>query len=987
MIPLLFKNPIQEGIMGLLITLDSFIYGLIGSAFRIFMALASARLLSSDAYYEVANKIYIIVGVLMLFVLAYAILRGVIDPDQTLKGDFGPKMVKNVVIAVIGLAITPVIFNFMYQAQNLFLEHDVLAKIFFRSNSDLTVDLGTSSINVGDSSVPIESNVSVDDKIKEIGGAVTATNLWEAFFHPASDSGLTAEDIEADVSTYFVNGGIDILLCAGLAAGAIALAVTGVGAFFIPLLGGAAVVSCFAGFSDIDGGFEALDILDDSNVTLEEAYAITSGGGPFGIYTVFLDDYIDGNIEYFWGLSTIAGLFVLYAFVSFSIDMGIRAAKMAYYQIIAPVPLIMQVLPNFKSNFNQYVKSVISTFMEVFIRISVVYIVVYIICHLYDLFSTTSAFWGNQDISPVETLIALALLILGLVAFARQAPKFIADSLKLNTGNMSLGIGKKFAEGGGWAAQSIVAAGGRTAAQNWNKNKDQPFGKRLGSALAGFGSAAVRDAYSQFGPGEKHKMAMDHETSKRISSQAVDRAGDAAESRAERKRNQADAASQLEAARIAEETARGDWESAKSALDAAIRSGNAAAITAARTALQQARDAYYAAQEATNKARLTAFESTAIGAALQDRYKRATAWATGTIDLSREEADIKFGAALDDMKSKTREEAYKKDAISKAYKQQMEALQATKISEYRDGWNETTYNEEIHRLTETELNDLRAIQSARATAATTLATAQASGASAATIASLQATLTAAETDEETARHALETARLQAVTSLDKVAKRSDSEMAQARSELQVQIESARRTMEAAADAWVAQNITTNQNLQNSVQGVISQFSDYISNNQSRMLTTYDENGNEIKVKLADLLAPFGGDVIKNAKVDFSAIHKANSFVLDEVDASGTVVSHTYKRKYGVDSSGNEIDLGYEYDDGHGHITTISADELFNRAYNSMAKDNSRKIKTQTAVGDVADQGKGVKNATPLTDEYVDKVTRKRQAEENRNGQR
>ncbi len=958
-------DTIKSGIIGILLTLDTFIYGLIGSAFRIFMAIASARLLSSDAYYEVANRVYVIIGVLMLFVLSYAILRGIIDPDQSMKGDLGPKMVKNVVIAVVGLAITPVIFNLLYQAQNLFLEHDVLAKIFFRSNSDLSVNLGSSSVTVGDQSTSVDPNVSVDDKIKEIGGSVTATNLWEAFFHPAEDSGKTSDEIEADPSDYFLAGGGYLLACAGLA---VAAALVPVGGW---ILGGAAVVACLAGVSNINSGIEGSKITDGDKITLSEAYALTSGGGSFGIYTVFLNNYIeDGEIEYFWGLSTIAGIFVLYAFVSFSIDMGVRAAKMAYYQIIAPVPLIMQVLPSFKDNFRQYTKSVVSTFMEVFIRISVVYIVVYIICHLYDLFSTTSALWANDDLNSIETLLALALLILGLVAFARQAPKFISESLKLNTGNMSLGIGKKFAEGGGFAAKAIATSGVRTAAQNWNRNKDQNFGRRLGSALAGFGSATARSAYAQFGPGANHKMAMDNESSKRVSANATNAAYDAGVNRKERQDRHGADVTNLQ-------NAQAELEAAEAAYDAAVASGNAADIERTRAA----RDA---AIEKTRKARVAWVESSgALGAAATDAYKRATAWATGTIDLSKEEADIKFGAALDDMKSKTREEAYKKDAVSKAWKQQMETLQATKISEYREGWDENSYNAEIQRLTATQFADLRTKQNARVAAQNALDAAVAAGAPAADIATYTAALTAAQADETASRSAFESARTAAISSLEGVAKRSDLEMSQARTELQSKIEATRRTMEAAADAWVAANITSNQNLQNTVQGVISQYSDYISQNQTRMVTTLDADGNQVQVQLSDLLAPFGANAATSAQVDFSNIKHQNTFVLDEVAPDGTVSSKTYKRKYRTNPDGTETDLGYEDESG----AMLSAKELFDRAYNSMSRDNSRKITTQTAVGKVADDGKGVKNATPLTRDYIDKVTRKRQAEENKNGRR
>ena len=63
MINLLFLlgDVLKKGFIGIILTLDTLIYGLISSAFKVFMAIASARLLSSDAYYAIANKIYLII--------------------------------------------------------------------------------------------------------------------------------------------------------------------------------------------------------------------------------------------------------------------------------------------------------------------------------------------------------------------------------------------------------------------------------------------------------------------------------------------------------------------------------------------------------------------------------------------------------------------------------------------------------------------------------------------------------------------------------------------------------------------------------------------------------------------------------------------------------------------------------------------------------------------------------------------------------------
>ncbi len=246
----LFKltSVLTSGFVGIILTLDTvIIYGCISHVFRIFMAIASARLLSSDAYNDVANKIYAVVGVVMLFVLAYAILRAIIDPEQSMKNELGPQLIKRIVIAVVGLAITPVLFNVMYQGQNLFLEHDVLARIFFRGNNSLTAHFNQSSIDVGDTSVPIDQDVNIDEQIKEIGGSVTAVNLWQAFFYPAEDSGKTADEIEADPDDYFLAAAGYGLACAGTIAAGTAIAlnlIPGIGTVASILLLGATVYSC-----------------------------------------------------------------------------------------------------------------------------------------------------------------------------------------------------------------------------------------------------------------------------------------------------------------------------------------------------------------------------------------------------------------------------------------------------------------------------------------------------------------------------------------------------------------------------------------------------------------------------------------------------------------------------------------------------------------------------------------------------------------------
>lgn len=499
MINLLFLlgDVLKKGFIGIILTLDTLIYGLISSAFKVFMAIASARLLSSDAYYAIANKIYLIIGVIMLFVLSYAMLKAIVNPDEG-KKSFGPGLIKRIVIAVVGLAIAPALFNLMYQVQGLVLEHNVLGKIFFRSDNTQKTD--ASSVTIGDQTIAVDS-VNPDDYINVVGGSVTATTIWQAFFYPAPDSGKTADEIIGKLSDYYLtNAGMYGVACAVSGYVAYAGYAAGGWGYLVGLLGTAVGLwTCSEAVGNVVDAIGA----SGEEISLAEAYALTAKGESFGMYTIFINSYYeDGDIAYLYGVSTIAGAFTLYAFVTFSIDMGVRAGKLAYYQIIAPVPLIMQVLPKNESTFKNYTKGVIDTFLEVFIRIAVVYIVVYIICHLQDLFSSVDSLWGNQDLSSPEVMLAMAFLIIGLIIFCKDAPKFLSKTLGVEGGNLDLGIRNKLAKGGAFTAASAIG-GGVTAgvnnltnkwknADNWkNKHGHVTLGSITKNLIGGVGSAAA----------------------------------------------------------------------------------------------------------------------------------------------------------------------------------------------------------------------------------------------------------------------------------------------------------------------------------------------------------------------------------------------------------------------------------------------------------------------------------------------------------------
>lgn len=979
--------------MGIIMTLDTFIYSLVNSSYRIFMAIASARLLSSDVYYEIANKIYIVVGVLMLFVLSYSILKAIVNPDELSKENNGAGIVKRIALAVIGLAITPVLFNVLYQAQGLFLEQDVLGKIFFRIDNTENVSI----------SGAVNASGNPDEQIKTIGGAVAATSIWQAFFHPAE--GANAADIKADPSDYYAKAAGTAALCGlGIAIGVIGV-VAGIFTFGVgsALAAGAAVGLCAMSIQgDIEAGNELTAKYNGEEISLEEAYAIVAAGGDFDIFLIFMDNYLeDGEIEYFWGISTICGAFALYAFVSFSIDMGVRAAKLAYFQIIAPVPLVMQVLPKFKDTLGKYITQVVSTFVEVFIRISIVYIVTFVICHLTDLFSSFGNLWGSTSLNTPEKLIALALLIIGLIIFAKNAPEIITTSLSLPKGNMSLGIGKKMRDAAEtskvYAAGAIGGAGATSAVRNWNKAKEngKGFWGRAGSAISGMGSGMARAAFNQFGPGPQRKEAKDWDSMKHAAARAANEVADKKERTDKLLKGYNDLKSQYDADLEAYNKAHNEYKTADPARKAELDKQMAEL------------------QKRMAETRGKMLESTLFVDQLQNMGKSISSWSTGSINLAEEEAAIKFGEKLDSLKGDLRAEAYKKDDTARRLNSQYQVEKSASVSQYADGWDDTSYAQELSRRAEAKrrsdaMSKVVAERDAMDLASSTLESARKeivrlTAAIDAEVnedkklelerqlSAAQRQLNVAQVSFDGAKSKFDSAYTLALDSTDldygsidmSDIKLSDEAYREKVKAHDRKVESLRIAMEAAADEFVSRKVTENDsNTHRDVLKFVMENAAYISEHGGDKIVL-DADGKSSSTVAQVITEAFGADALKGKVGDTSgawarSVKQNDVFEIEtsQKDAKGNNVVITYKRegsKYvPYDGTGKKVSST--------EFGEVEGSKFFDAIQSWVEKGQAKKASSKTSVSKAADIGKA--SATYVrNNDYATKIARKRQSEE------
>ena len=405
-------NVFKFGLTGVFLFLDGLVYWLISVLFALYEALAGAEIVNQSTYQSIVNNFYVIIGVVMLFYVAYSLLKSLINPDEFEKTT--SKVALNLVVSLILLGVMPTIFNYAFDFQKIIIEENVIDTLIFGKNGNTVGSAGRKS----------------------------AFNTLNAFVNPENKA--IKNDDNQDWNWF--------------------------------------------------------------------AYEVTRDGGSasFMDLTSFVEPLHEGEdgATYKPLISTLCGCFLVYVLISFCIDLGIRVVKLAFYQIIAPIPILMRIIPEKKSVFDNFVKGSLATYMEVFIRLFIMYIVVFLVSEVTK---------GNVSLNNSGLgMIGQVVVVLGLFAFAQQAPKLLGDVMGIDSGNIKLGIGGKLAAGGAFGIGAIAGAGITSAVRGgtsrwFNKagwyNKDGKLtagsiSKNLfhgfGSAVAGGTSGAVRGARSGF---------------------------------------------------------------------------------------------------------------------------------------------------------------------------------------------------------------------------------------------------------------------------------------------------------------------------------------------------------------------------------------------------------------------------------------------------------------------------------------------------------
>lgn len=454
---------IKEAIVSIFLFLDAIIYSFISYVYQIFLVLAGTNDIVDDSFIDgFINRLYLIIGVVALFIIAYSLLKMMLNPDEGLKGKNSPtKIIFNIISSIVLVALIPTIFNFAYVIQNSLLTQNTIGKLI----------LGPTTMSYN--GMPMDSNVVISQ-----GGYLMASSVFQAFLHPTAASPDYCQTIDEEANAEEV--GCEILMVDDNDWGLLNFLHS------IPLVNTAA------------------NIIDEVVIeNLMQLFTGSRGGTSYGTikktaeynqsfftYGIYSNAIVEGTVSYYPVVSTIVGIYVLIILVIYVIATALRVVKLSVFELIAPIPILARIIPNdqAKKVFDNWLKATMSTFAEVFIRLALLFFAVLMI--------NTVVFSIDNLFSPIVNnlgsirwdilFIAQALVVLGVIKFVKEAPQILKDITGLDSGK----YGKAFIQGLG--VMGAAFGGGATATiRSIVNDKDKPTGQRIGrGVLAGLSGGA-----------------------------------------------------------------------------------------------------------------------------------------------------------------------------------------------------------------------------------------------------------------------------------------------------------------------------------------------------------------------------------------------------------------------------------------------------------------------------------------------------------------
>ena len=361
-------------------SLDSVLFNFIATLYDLLMAISRTTVLTQGDISKFVTRIEIMLGIFMLFKLSFSLITYIVNPDDfsdKSKG-FG-KLIQNSVISLVLLVTTPYIFQMAFNLQQKVLEGNVLARLM-----------------LGDDMQPSD----MEDNFLLTAGEKMSFYVMLPFFKPNYSINLgEGSDLSECINIYEKDDG-------------------GTNTFSESCKNALISINKDEGI-----GMDDTDIENYANGITEQSLGLTFRINA-AISTIGSDSNEQFVIDYMSPISTVVAVIVCLLLVTFCIDIGIRSVKLAFLQLIYPIPVLSYMDPKSGKDgmFSKWYKMCFSTFLSLFIRLLALYFGLYIISRIGSV--------GLYDVvngSQITNGWVMIFIIIGVLMFIKQLPKILEN--------------------------------------------------------------------------------------------------------------------------------------------------------------------------------------------------------------------------------------------------------------------------------------------------------------------------------------------------------------------------------------------------------------------------------------------------------------------------------------------------------------------------------------------------------------------------------
>lgn len=486
---------IERPIVSFLLWIDSVGYWAFNLFYRTFIRLAQNQLFKADTFENIYENMYIIMGVVALFLISYLLLKAMVDSDASQSNKQLREMGVRFIIAMVATIFLPTLFYFLIDVQNALLEYNVVPKFILEAEEVQIQYVSEEGEEIGEPVQVNKEDIDLTSEILNLRSNQMVATIISGLMYPlkrdadtydgepaeihdgryyeewnceegTADSACPdsqKEEWTTDVSEWWdgkhqaLSGALGCAVAGGILT--IGLIATGV-----PLLGpvgalsalksSVGILTCVLGAGiGYNSGALIAEIKAEEYTWTNALDAITIYGN-FSQISLFAGEIVQGNFHYTPIISTVVIGILVVLIIGFCIDVVVRQAKLVFYQMLAPICFMISVIPSKKDLMKTWFKKVISIWLEVFIRIAVVCSIVLLVGRI-----------DFSELTKISHPILSTITILGIVIFAKQIPKIIKDLTGLDSGNIKLNLREKLAEGGFYAGAGLVLGGTKRLAR------------------------------------------------------------------------------------------------------------------------------------------------------------------------------------------------------------------------------------------------------------------------------------------------------------------------------------------------------------------------------------------------------------------------------------------------------------------------------------------------------------------------------------------